>query len=167
MSTFLQSLHEAQCGTFEVFSFEYQFRSALYDLWKTATEPEDNDLQAPQSSASLDLSTIQLSVADDVMFSTEFSTEPDPRLWAVAFTPTFRKSVASVDKNLQGRVLAAISKLTETPIAMHGDTKKPLIGKLKGLWRYRVGDYRLVYEPREDKHIVVLVDFSARGSVYE
>ena len=75
--------------------------------------------------------------------------------------------MASVDRKIQGRILAAISDLSEAPLTPHGDTVKPLGGEMKGLWRYRVGDYRLVYQPREPLHIVVLLLFAARGDAYE
>jgi mRNA interferase RelE/StbE len=72
-----------------------------------------------------------------------------------------------VDKKLQGRILAAISELSETPNVSHGDTVKPLVGDLKGLWRYRLGDYRLVFQVQLEKRLVVLLEFAARGEVYD
>jgi addiction module RelE/StbE family toxin len=87
--------------------------------------------------------------------------------WSFGFTPTFRKSVAGVDKKLQGRVLVALSELVDAPLAMRGDTIKPLIGPFKGLWRYRIGDYRLVYQPRETARLIVLLEFGSRGAVYQ
>ena len=157
MSPLLKSLLEARSGNFDTFSFEYQFHLALTNLW----EP-------PLPAGTRHRSVEQASELDDDELDIAFSlAEPEPTSWSIAFTPTFRKSIAAVDKKLQGRVLAALSELSEAPVAVHGDTKKPLVGEFKGLWRFRVGDYRLLYEPQLEKRIVVLVDFGARGGAYE
>jgi mRNA-degrading endonuclease RelE of RelBE toxin-antitoxin system len=157
MSLILQSLLEARNGNFDSFSFEYQFRLALTNLW----EPP---LPAGTRHRTLD----QASEPDVGQFDISLSlAEEEPTSWSIAFTPTFRKSIADVDRKLQGRVLAALSELSEAPVVVHGDTKKPLVGEFKGLWRFRVGDYRLLYKPQLDKRLVVLVDFGARGGAYE
>jgi mRNA-degrading endonuclease RelE of RelBE toxin-antitoxin system len=154
MSTLLQSLAEAAKGDFDSFAYEYDFIAALETIWSPPSEP------VPQTSESRSLESLD----DIVSFSLDL---PDPTPWSIAFTPTFRKSVGSVDKKLQGRVLVALSELSEAPLKPHGDTVKPLVGDLSGLWRYRVGDYRLVYQPKQDSHTVVLLEFAARGGAYE
>ncbi|MCB8747070.1 type II toxin-antitoxin system RelE/ParE family toxin [Rhodoferax sp. U2-2l] len=87
--------------------------------------------------------------------------------WSIAFTSDFRKSVADIDKKLQGRILEVISNLSQDPLTAQGDTKKPLTGEFKGLWRYRIGEYRLVYEPVLADQQVVLLEFASRGSIYQ
>ena len=87
--------------------------------------------------------------------------------WLLAMTAGFLKDIASIDRKLQGRVLEAISQIVRTPTTPRGNTVKPLTGEMGGLWRYRVGDYRLVYQPVEDIHHVQLKAFSARGNAYE
>jgi mRNA-degrading endonuclease RelE of RelBE toxin-antitoxin system len=49
---------------------------------------------------------------------------------------------------------------------MRGDTIKPLSHDYSGLWRYRIGDHRLVYQPVRSQKEILLVEFAARGSVY-
>lgn len=39
---------------------------------------------------------------------------------------------------------------------------KPLLGELKGYWRLRVGDYRVVYKIKEDKVEVLIVKVGIR-----
>ncbi len=79
-------------------------------------------------------------------------------------TDEFIKAVQAIDRKLQGRILEAISYLSRKPTEPKGDTVKPLTGDLKGLWRYRLGDYRLVYRPEEEDRQVVLVTFTSRGA---
>lgn len=61
----------------------------------------------------------------------------------------------------------AISELRESPTKIRGDTVKPLTGDLDGLWRFRIGDYLLVYKPSIKDHKVVLSLFGPRGGVYD
>jgi len=145
-----QSIQESAAGTLTLFKFDYEIFLHLQELW--GKDPEE-ELRA--ASESLDI---------NVSFSFP---EPEPFLWSIAFTPSFRKAISAIDRKLQGRVLLAITDLSEKPTIIHGDTRKPLAGELKGYWRYRLGDYRLVYEPQEEKRTVVLIDFSARGGAYE
>ncbi|MGB6540776.1 MAG: type II toxin-antitoxin system RelE/ParE family toxin [Xanthobacteraceae bacterium] len=44
---------------------------------------------------------------------------------------------------------------------------KPLTGDLKGLWRYRVGDYRMVAAIGDDRFIVLIVTVRHRREVYD
>lgn len=86
--------------------------------------------------------------------------------WSLIFSDDFAKAISSLDKKTQGRILEALARITEAPITMVGDTVKPLTGNAKGIWRYRIGDYRLLYDPNlSDRHITLL-SFGPRGDVY-
>lgn len=86
--------------------------------------------------------------------------------WHFVLSDDFIKSIERIDKKLQGRALEAITKIAQSPTTVVGDTVKPLTADLKGLWRYRVGDYRLVYAPDVDEKHITLLSFEARGDVY-
>lgn len=43
---------------------------------------------------------------------------------------------------------------------------KPLTGDLKGLWRYRVGDYRILAEIQDDKIVILILDIGHRSKIY-
>jgi mRNA-degrading endonuclease RelE of RelBE toxin-antitoxin system len=89
------------------------------------------------------------------------------RAWLIGFSSHFVEDISTVDKNVQGRILDAITKISTAPVASKGDTVKALTGELKGMWRYRIGDWRLVYLPNARDHSVTLMRFAPRGSVYE
>jgi addiction module RelE/StbE family toxin len=86
--------------------------------------------------------------------------------WLIGLSSEFKKSVKKVDKKLKGRILDAIETLSTDPVSPKGDTIKPLTKELAGLWRYRVGDFRLVYKPDSKNKQITLLTFSSRGSVY-
>ena len=92
-----------------------------------------------------------------------------PPPWRIAFTRRFDKDIAQLDRKLQGQILETLRKLSSFawPFQIQGDTFKPLTGELKGMWRYRLGDFRLVVKPVLMDSELDLVTFAARGSVYD
>ncbi len=46
-------------------------------------------------------------------------------------------------------------------------TGKALTGQYKGSWRYRVGDYRILAEIRDDVLVILLIDIGHRSTVYD
>jgi mRNA interferase RelE/StbE len=94
-------------------------------------------------------------------------TQPKPRKYFLLdFSPEFSKSVERASTNVRGRILSAIDELKTQPNVVKGDTIKPLTGNLSGQWRYRIGDYRIIYEIDLTNRFVTLVEFDSRGSVY-
>lgn len=43
---------------------------------------------------------------------------------------------------------------------------KPLTGNFKGLWRYRIGSYRLLAKIDDDKLIIFAIDVGHRRNIY-
>ena len=66
------------------------------------------------------------------------------------------------DSSVQKRILAKINWLGEH----HGDTSViRMKHELKGLYKLRIGDYRLLYSVRED--MLIIEDVGHRSEVYE
>jgi mRNA interferase RelE/StbE len=86
--------------------------------------------------------------------------------WYIGMTNEFIRSLRNVDKKTQGRILDALKDICDQPTAAKGDTIKPLSGDLNGLWRYRIGDYRLTYKPDLQSKHVLLLSFASRASAY-
>lgn len=49
----------------------------------------------------------------------------------------------------------------------HHPNIKPLKGRLAGHYRFRVGDYRVLYQVDERDRVVIIVIIAHRGRVYE
>lgn len=95
------------------------------------------------------------------------SPAPQLRSWLVGFSKQFIDDITGMDRKRMGRLLEAISELTEDPMKPHGDTVKALTGDLKGWWRYRLADYRLVYFPDPISKQITLNKFTPRGDTYD
>ena len=87
--------------------------------------------------------------------------------WTVTFSDEFEGHTSKLDKKLQGRILVAIMEVSKDPMAVKGDTQKPLGEQWKGCWDHRTGDYRLIYFPDSENMTVKLVTFGPRGEVYK
>lgn len=99
----------------------------------------------------------------------DFDQPGSPPPWLIAFTTQFQKDIARIDRKQQGHILETLQKLSglSWPFQPMGDTFKPLGGELKGLWRYRLGDFRLVVKPRKEKRELDVLTYAARDSVYD
>lgn len=76
-----------------------------------------------------------------------------------------KEDLPRFDPPAQKRILKAIRrKLTTAPESFG----KPLAGKLKGLWRLRVGDYRIIYKIWNDRVVVyvVMIGYRRDAEVY-
>ena len=67
---------------------------------------------------------------------------------------TSKMIYAWLDKNLDG---------CENPRA-HG---KGLTANKSGLWRYRIGDYRLIADIQDDKVIILILEIGHHSKIYE
>ncbi len=65
------------------------------------------------------------------------------------------------DRKLFNRILNRIGALSASP-----EEGKPLVGNHKGEFSLRVGNYRIVYETENAKHIVYVLTVKHRKNVY-
>ncbi|MFT3799040.1 MAG: type II toxin-antitoxin system RelE/ParE family toxin [Microbacterium sp.] len=66
---------------------------------------------------------------------------------------------------MQRRVLVALFELIELPNPT--ERLKPLRHSKVGLWRLRVGDYRVIVSVRNSELVVVAVDVGHRSNIYD
>ena len=72
------------------------------------------------------------------------------------------KFIVKLSKPEKERVLKAIYKLPEG-----NDIKQMRGNKSKGMYRLRVGDYRIIYTVDNGRLIVCVVDAGNRGDIYK
>ncbi|MSB16561.1 type II toxin-antitoxin system RelE family toxin [Finegoldia magna] len=78
----------------------------------------------------------------------------------VIYSEKFLKSLKKLDKQTQNMIINYMDKiaLLEEPLAMG----KALSANLKGFWRYRISDYRVICEIEDDKFIICIIDVDHR-----
>lgn len=73
-------------------------------------------------------------------------------MFKIEYAKGIAKDLRTMSPPVRKRALDVVEKeLVQDPHRGH-----PLTGPYKGLWKYRVGDYRIIYSI-EDKHLVVFV----------
>ena len=86
-------------------------------------------------------------------------------IYQIVTTDKFDKSFKKLDKLTQKIIKAWIDKNLmgcENP-RLHG---KGLTANKSGRWRYRVGDYRILAEIRDNELVLVLVEVGHRSRIY-
>ncbi len=86
--------------------------------------------------------------------------------WTVEFDDRARRELRKLDAKVQENILRYLRER----IAGSADPTqfgKPLRMNLAGLWRYRVGDYRLICRIEENRLVVLVLKVGHRREVYE
>jgi addiction module RelE/StbE family toxin len=75
-----------------------------------------------------------------------------------------KQDLRKLTKHLKNTFVTAIKER----IAVRPYDFKPLKGKkYHGIWRLRVGDYRIAYHINEEQNLVIILCIEARDSVYK
>ena len=85
--------------------------------------------------------------------------------WSVEWDDRARKELRKLDVQVQRTLL----RYFRERIAVDDDPRrfgKPLRHTMQGLWRYRVGDYRLVCHIEHQRCVVLVLAVGHRGAVY-
>jgi len=86
-------------------------------------------------------------------------------IWRVKFSETALRQLKKIGKQPQRDILKYLKTRIETDKdpQRYGD---PLRRSLSGLWKYRVGDYRLIWEVQKEEIVVLVVNVGHRRKVY-
>jgi mRNA interferase RelE/StbE len=87
-------------------------------------------------------------------------------VWRVEFNPDAARDLRKLGHVGQRLVLNYLRKR----IATTEDPRRfghALVGDLKGLWRYRVGDFRILVSIEDDRLLVLVVTVGHRREVYD
>ena len=82
----------------------------------------------------------------------------------IEYTLKASKQFLRLDKAVQTRIKKYMSEITT--LDNPRSRGKALISNLAGLWRYRVGDYRILCRICDDKLIITIIEIAHRSIVY-
>jgi mRNA interferase RelE/StbE len=85
--------------------------------------------------------------------------------WRIEFHHAAVRELRKLGANAESRIL----RYLRDRIATNKDPRRlgyALTGERKGLWRYRVGDYRIVAAIEDDRFVVLVVRIGHRREVY-
>lgn len=84
--------------------------------------------------------------------------------WTIELDDSARRAFRKIDRAQAERITRYLADLTklEDPRQRGG----ALTGSLSGLWRYRVGDYRIVTRIYDERMIVLVLSLGHRREIY-
>ena len=85
--------------------------------------------------------------------------------WNIEFIPAAAKEIKKLGKAEAARIIATL----ETRIAALEDPRSlgsALTGELGGLWRWRIGDYRVIARIEDERITILVVRIGHRREVY-
>jgi mRNA interferase RelE/StbE len=84
--------------------------------------------------------------------------------WNVELTATAEKQLKKLDRKWQGIILDYLDEIAG--LSDPRSRGKGLVGDRKGIWRYRVGDYRILCQIMDTELVIVAVTIRHRKDVY-
>lgn len=84
--------------------------------------------------------------------------------WRIRFSKEADKSLRKLDRRVSARILDELEEVSRLDDPR--TRGKALVGNLAGLWRYRVGDYRVVCDIEDEVLVILVVGVAHRSSVY-
>ena len=83
--------------------------------------------------------------------------------YKVVYLDQVEKDLGKLDKSIAKKILTRI----ETYLALDPkELGKPLKGEFLGYWRYRWGDYRIIYKISEREILILVLRISHRKDAY-
>ena len=85
--------------------------------------------------------------------------------WSIRFTKAADKSLRKLDKIVSLKIFNTLEE-----IAKLDDPRtrgKALQYNMGGLWRYRVGDYRIICSIENNELVILIIDIEHRSKVYK
>jgi mRNA interferase RelE/StbE len=86
--------------------------------------------------------------------------------WTVEVKPTAEKQYRKLDKKTRARVLESLRELEHLENPFLYPSMRPLTGDLKGDWRLRVGDWRVLITPLGETQTLYVYAILPRGGAY-
>lgn len=86
--------------------------------------------------------------------------------YSVLFTQKAKKQLSKLDRNTAKLIASWLKKNLEGCVnpRIHG---KALVANKVGQWRYRVGDYRILAEIRDEEVIILVLQIGHRREIYK
>ena len=84
--------------------------------------------------------------------------------WSVELTPRAEKALKRLDHSVRKRVVDKLQEIQGSDDPR--DFLKPMRGPLTGMFRLRVGDYRVIIDIQDERCVILALDVGHRSTVY-
>ena len=87
------------------------------------------------------------------------------KIWRIEITRTATKQITKLDRRAKEAILQLLRERL-SPAENPRQWGRALQGEKRGLWRYRVGDYRLICDFKNEEITVLVLELGHRKDVY-
>ena len=86
--------------------------------------------------------------------------------WTLSISDRARKDLKKLDRKVAAQIVRV---LTDRVATQHNprEAGKPLTGEWKGLWRFRVGSYRVICDLQDEKMVILALAVGHRKEIYD
>jgi mRNA interferase RelE/StbE len=84
--------------------------------------------------------------------------------WRLQTSPQFDKAARRLDRAVLLRVKAYLDEVCQ--LDHPRQRGKVLTGDLSGYWRYRIGDWRVIAELRDEELVIIAIGIGHRSKIY-
>ena len=88
------------------------------------------------------------------------------KTWRIEFKPSAEKQYLKLEGNVRKRIKDVLRDLEAEQNPLLHPRRRPLTGKLKGDYRVRVGDWRVMVTPDRDEKVLHVYAILPRGAAY-
>lgn len=85
-----------------------------------------------------------------------------PAKYRIEYARSVVKDLKKLPREIQNEAIQVIEK----DLVSNPRKGRPLTGPYKGLWRYRIGDYRIIYSIEEKRVVIFVLRIRHRKDVY-
>jgi mRNA interferase RelE/StbE len=86
--------------------------------------------------------------------------------WKFEIKPTAEKQYLKLDRKTREKIKSSLKKLEQEENPLFHKDVKPLAGQLKGDYRLRIGNWRLLFTPDKEEKIIYIYAVLPRGDAY-
>ncbi len=79
----------------------------------------------------------------------------------------FHKNLKKDLRNLDRKITDRFFDIVNNRIAVNPGSGRKLKGRYKDFWKYRVGDYRIIYQFKNENLRILILRFRHRKNVYD
>lgn len=85
--------------------------------------------------------------------------------WNVEFLENAKRQLKKIDKAWQGKILDYLEDEIAT-LDNPRTREKALVGDKRSLWRYRVGNYRIICDIQDGNFVIAAITIGHRKDIY-
>lgn len=85
-------------------------------------------------------------------------------MYELAFHPNVAKDLRGLDKSIRQRILSRIEWLADHAEEIRHE---PLTAQWAGMYRLRIGDYRVIYDLEQEQRRIIIYAVGHRREIYK